>query len=120
MRIGDEVEIVFLQPDRTLLTRTGVILEGRVLSGEGLPKDARELWVTLDEQRYQVTDDKGVLNQKVIRVTFIRHSEASQAKKINYPIPKPPTVKPTAVLAKPAPRPIPRDPRTIGSNSVKG
>lgn len=111
MRIGDEVEVVFLEINKKLSTYTSVILEGENVKGDGSVKNPRKIWVSVDETRRPITDDNGVLVPGVIRVTFIRHSQASQVKKRSVPVPKPPLNKPAPVKAK---FPIPRDPRTIG------
>jgi len=145
MRIGDEVNVVFLEPDRSLFYKDGVLLEGEVINRDNVKKGARKLWVTLDGKRYGVTDENGILNPKTIGVTFIRHTETSQVKKIIMPVPTPPLNKPvptpplnkpvptpplnkpvpTPPLNKPVPtpplnkpvfRPVPRDPRSFVKN----
>lgn len=114
IRIGDEVEIVFLEEDKTLTARI-VLVEGSVVL-DALGNKTRHLWVILDEQKYVIQDEQGVVNQKLIRITFIQHSSVSQVKKL--PVPTAPTKRPipmapVAPEAKPVFRPIPRDPRTI-------
>ena len=123
MRLGDEVEAVFLLPDRSLY-RGIALLEGEVIKVGAAEHvvNPRQIWITLDKGRFEVTDECGVLNPKTIAVTFIRHSEVSQVKKISIPLPKPPAVKPviTPEAVKPVFRPIPRDPRTIGIKNELG
>ena len=118
MRIGDEVNVVFLQPDRSLFYKDGVLLEGEVINRDDVKKGARTLWVTLDDKQYDVTDENGILNPKTIGVTFVRHTETSQVKKIAVPVPTPPLNKPvpTPPLNKPVFRPVPRDPRSFVKN----
>lgn len=107
IRIGDEVEIVFLEEDKSLLTRT-VLVEG-VSTSDSSGKKTRHLWANLDEKKYVIQDEEGNVNPKLIRITFLSHSPVSETKK--FPVPRPPVNKPTIVKAK---FPVPQDPRTIG------
>lgn len=109
IRIGDEVEIVFIEEDRTLIMRT-VLIEG-VSIFNALGAKTRHLWAILDEKKYIIQNEEGVVNIKLIRITFRSHSPRSHKKR--FPVPMAP-LKPIISEARAAFRPVPRDPRTIG------